>query len=95
MKCAEVITVRSTGGASKVLASTLTELMKDAARRNGNEGIRAFHRERIDTDYCIVLFHEAKKARGGGSRLGLRLVAAFREFGMVHHTVWLEMDTES
>jgi hypothetical protein len=95
MKWAEVITVRSAAGASKVLASTVTELMKDAARRNGNEGIRSFHRERIDTDYCIVLFHEAKKARSGGSRLGLRLVAAFREFGMVHHTVWLEMEQNS
>ena len=95
MKWAEVITVRSTGKASKALASTVTELMADAARQNRNEGIRAFHREKIDTDYCIVLFHEAQKARSGGSELGLRLVAAFKEFGMVHHAVWIEMDPES
>jgi hypothetical protein len=71
------------------------ELMEDAARQNRNEGIRVFHREKIDTDYCIILSHEGKTAKSGGSRIGLRLAAAFKEFGMVHHTVWVEMDRHS
>jgi hypothetical protein len=95
MKWTEVIMVRSTGRTSSVLSSTLKELVKDVSRESGEESIRIFHRENIETDYCIVLFHEEKTARSGGSRLGLRLVAALKEFGMVHHTVWIEMDQAS
>ena len=45
-------------------------------------------------DICIVLFHEGKKTKSGGSRLGLRLVAALQEFSLVHHTVWIEIENE-
>ena len=86
--------VRSVGSGSKVLASSLRELMNDVARNAGHEAIRVFHREKLDSDICIVLFHEGKKTKSGGSRLGLRLVAALQEFSLVHHTVWIEIENE-
>lgn len=92
MKWSEVIMVRSAGISSKVLASTLRELMNDVAKNAGHEAIRVFHREKLDSDICIVLFHDGKKTNSGGSRLGLRLVAALEEFSLVHHTVWIEME---
>jgi len=92
MKWAEVIMVRSTGRTSSRLASTLKELMNDVARDRGEESIRVFHRENIETDYCIVLFREEEAAKSGGKRLGLRLVAVLKRIGMVHHTVWMEMN---
>jgi hypothetical protein len=84
--------VRSAGSSSKVLASTLRELMNDLARDVGHDAIRVFRREKLDSDICIVLFHKGKKSKPGGSRLGLRLVAALQEFSLVHHTVWIEME---
>ena len=94
MKWSEVIMVRSAGSSSKVLASALRELMNDVVRNGGHEAVRVFQREKLDSDICIVLFHEGKKTKSGGSRLGLRLVAALREFSLVNHTVWIEMDNE-
>ena len=40
------------------------------------------------------MFHNGKKTKSGGSPLGLRLVAALQAFGMVHHTVWMEMENQ-
>ena len=94
MKWSEVIMVRSAGSGSKVPASTLRGLMNDVAGDAGNEAIRVFHREKLDSDICIVLFHDGKKTNSGGSRLGLRLVDALQEFSLVHHTVWIEMENE-
>lgn len=90
MKWSEVIMVRSTGGNAKILTKTMQDLMADAARSAGNDDIRVFHRENIETDICIVLFHNENKSRAGGSPLGLRLAAALKEFGLVYHTVWRE-----
>jgi len=82
--------VRSTGGNAKILTKTMQDLMADAARSAGNDDIRVFQRENIETDICIVLFHNEKKSRAGGSPLGLRLAAALKELGLVYHTVWRE-----
>ncbi len=92
MRWAEVIMVRSTAKSSKMLASTLCQLMSDMVKDAAHERIQIFHREKLDTDVCIVLFHKEKKTGTGGSPLGLRLAAALREFCLVHHTVWVGMD---
>jgi hypothetical protein len=90
MKWSEVIMVRSTASDAKLLAKTVQGLMADVARSSGSDDIRAFHRENIETDICIVLFHNEKKSRTGGSPLGLRFAAELKELGLVYHTVWRE-----
>ena len=94
MEWAELITVRSNKNNSQALAATLRELMEDVVRRAGPEKIRMYRRKRLDTDFCIVLFHEGEKDPIDGSRLGLRLAAALKDFGIVHHAVWIEMDRQ-
>jgi hypothetical protein len=91
MKWLEVIMVRSAGSNVNILAKTLQDLMADVAERDGSDNIRIFYRENIETDICIVLFHSEEKAKTGGSPLGLRIVAALKEVGLVHHTIWNEM----
>jgi hypothetical protein len=90
MKWSEVIMVRSTDSNAKLLAKTVHDLMADVARSARKDDIRVFHRENIETDICIVLFHNEKKSRAGGSPLGLRFAAALKELGLVYHTVWRE-----
>ena len=92
MKWSEVIMVRSAGSNAKILAKTLQGLMVDVARSAENDDIRVFHRENLETDICVVLFHSGKKTQTGGSSLGLRIVAAFKEVGLVHHTIWNEVN---
>jgi len=90
MKWAEVIMVRSAGNSAEILDTTLQDLMNAVAIEAEHEAIRVFRREKLDSDICIVLFHNEKKSRTGGSALGLRLAAALKELGMVYHTVWRE-----
>ena len=89
---AEVIMVRSTVSNAKILASTLKELIRDVDREGRSGRIRIYQRERIDTDFCIVLIHDEEKQTSGHSQMGVRLAAALKERGQVHHTVWIAMD---
>ena len=91
MKWLEVIMVRSADSNVKTLAETLQGLMADLARGACSDDIRIFHRENLETDICIVLFHSGEKTHTGGSPLGLRIVTAFKEVGQVHHTIWNEV----
>ncbi|MDJ0780892.1 MAG: hypothetical protein QNJ22_02920 [Desulfosarcinaceae bacterium] len=92
MKWIEVIMVRSAGSEIRILTKTLKGLMTDVARGAGRDDIRVFHRENLETDICIVLFHRGKKTHTGGSSLGLRIVTELKSVGLVHHTIWNEVE---
>ena len=91
MKWSEVIMVRSAGSSAEILVKPLQDLVAEAAESVEKSDIRVFHRENIATDICVVLFHSGKKTQTGGSLLGLRIVDAFKEIGLVHHTIWNEV----
>lgn len=88
MKWAEVIMVRSAGNNSETLDLALETLMDEVEIETGDRTIRVFRHEKLSSDICIVLFHNPKKTKAGGSILGLHLVAALKEIGLVNHTIW-------
>jgi hypothetical protein len=91
MKWTELITIRSTECSVKTLTLALRELISDVVREYGAKRIQIYHRQKIDSDFCIILSHEGKPVLNHGSRLGLRIAEALRAFGMVNHSVWSEM----
>jgi hypothetical protein len=92
MKWLEIIELRSAGGNSKLLASQMQKLVNEVNERTENYAVRAFCRLMIDTDFSIHLFHDSKKVEKSGSPLGLRLASALKEFGLVNHSIWIEMN---
>ncbi|MBL6993628.1 hypothetical protein, partial [Desulfobacula sp.] len=45
----------------------------------------------LDTDISIHILHDLIKVENSGSDLGIRIVSALKEFGLVNHNVWVEM----
>ena len=75
----------------KLLEQNLQEFFNEIDRNIKDKRIRVYHRGKIESDICIVLFHEKEKVKAEGSRMGLHLVAALKEFGLVNHNVWTEI----
>lgn len=94
MKWIEVIQLRSAAGNQKILESTLQKLIDEVDREIKRRLIVAYRRVTIDTDFSIHILHDSKKVDTGGSRLGLRLVAALKELGLVNYSIWMEMDSQ-
>ena len=90
MKWIEVIQLRSLSIDRNFLESKLQELVHEVNRTSKEQRIKIYNREMIDSDICLVLFQDVEKEEIGESRLGLRLVAALKEFGLVNHSIWLE-----
>ncbi len=84
--------LRSAGSRREILDATLKNLMNEVLTETEHQAIRVFRHEKLNSDICIVLFHNRKKERTGGSILGLHLVAALKEVGLVNHTIWSEID---
>ena len=94
MKWLEIIELRSIDSNRELLKSQLQKLMNEVDRETKKQAIQAYSRVMIDTDFSIHLFHDSKKAENSGSRLGLRLASALKEFGLVNHSIWIEMHSK-
>jgi hypothetical protein len=91
MKWIELIQLRSAGSNREMLETNLKMLIDEVGGKRQKQVIMAFSRVSLDTDFSIQIFHESKKVENGGSCLGLHLAAALREFGLVHHSIWMEL----
>jgi hypothetical protein len=62
-------------------------------KKSNPRTIKAYSHVSINTDFSIHLIHDSEKPEYGGSRLGVNLVAALKAFGLVNHSVWVEIQT--
>jgi len=76
------------------LESQLQKLINEVKRETKKQAIMVYSRVLIDTDFRIHLFHDSTKVENSGSPLGLRLASALKEFGIVNHSIWIEMQTK-
>jgi len=91
MQWIEVIGVRSTGTHLEVLESKLQSLLDEIEKGSQAHSVKVYRRVSIESDLCVHLFHDSKRAEINGSRLGLCLAAGLKAFGLVHHSIWTEI----
>ncbi len=72
----------------------MEKLVNEVYERTAKNTVKAYCRLMVDTDFSIHLFHDSKKVEKSGSPLGLRLASALREFGLVNHSIWIEMHSK-
>ena len=90
MKWLEIIELRSAGSNKALLESQLQNLIKEVNKEAKQQAIKIYSRVIVDTDFSIHLIHNSNKIESG-SPLGLRLASALKEYGLVYHSVWIEM----
>jgi hypothetical protein len=91
MKWLEIIELRSATGNKKLLESQLETLINEVHKEIKKRAINVYNHAMIDTDFSIHLCHDSKKVEIIGSQLGLRLASALEAFGLVNHSIWIEM----
>ena len=90
MKWLEIIELRSMDTNRDFLQAQLQKLIDDVEMEAREQVIKAYNRVMIDADFSIHLLHDSAKVENEGSPLGLHLVSALKEFGLINHTVWIE-----
>jgi len=72
----------------------LKKLIVEMDRETKMQAIKSYSRVLIDSDFSIHLFHDSKNVEKIGSPLGLRIASSLKEFGLVNHTIWIEMHSK-
>ncbi len=91
MKWLEIIELRSADGNREQLELILNNLINEAAKETKNQATVVYMHVMIDNDFSIHLTHDTIKVESGGSQLGLCIASSLKEYGLVNHSVWIEM----
>ncbi len=92
MNWLEVIHLRVTDQDYERLMVTFTQLLDEIRQKESCRKVKLFRRAQLETDVCLHLYHDSHDPGDGGSPVGLHLVDALKPLGMVHHTVWTEIE---
>jgi hypothetical protein len=95
MRWHEVIHLRVIDQEYERLIPIFTQLLEEIREKENCLKVKLFKRAQIETDVCFHLLHESDNAEDTGSAVGLRLADALKQFGMVNHTVWTQIDQMS
>ncbi len=92
MKWLEIIELRSVsvGSNRKFLKRELKSLIEELNKETEQRAIKVYSRVAVDNDFSIHLLYDSKEADINGSTLGLQLVSALKEYGLINHSVWIE-----
>ena len=90
MKWLEIIELRSVGKNRKLLEQDLKSLIEELNKETEQRTIKVYSRVIVDSDFSIHLLNDSKEADINGSPLGLQLVSALKEYGLINHSVWVE-----
>ena len=84
----EVIRLRS----AEKNHEAVEEMLESLNGWNRSEAVKigAYHHIALKTDWMIVVLWDEAPLDSHGSTLGLHLVEAFRELGLVDHGIWKE-----
>jgi len=91
MKRLEIIELRTSGRDPELLKSHIKKIIEQVEVELKEPAAKAYTRVMLDTDFSIHLFHDSENYESNGSALGLRIADSLKEFGLVNHSIWIEM----
>ena len=89
VKWLEIIKLRRAGNGEEILGEFLRSLVRSGQIRELVE-IKTYRHASFESDLNVHLYWESERPKPNGSALGLHLAQAFREFGLMNHSVWIE-----
>jgi len=88
----EIIEIRSLTKKKEELEEQLHNFWEEMKSEYSANSIQIFVKANLDTDFVILLHNDSNTIRKGGSSIGQRLTSALRDYGMINHTVWNEIN---
>ena len=85
----EIIHLRLTG---KRPPGLVTQIQNSIGNQARSVKIRIYDHISVTTDLGVHIHFDTHLSEPRYTELGIRLASALREYGMVEHTIWLEME---
>jgi hypothetical protein len=90
MNYLEIIELRSDGRNIKLIGPEIAELIRKLNKGFDKPVIKLFINLTVENDFSIHIRHDSETPDAYGSPIGLQLIAILQDFGLTHHSIWIE-----
>ena len=87
----ETIEVRLSSKLSPFFENYIAEIIEKAVSAEEVSEIKLYNKERIKTDYLIILIYKKQLNEIKITKLEQLLITTLKEYGMVYHNKWSEI----
>ncbi len=90
MNYLEIIELRSSAENDQLICEKLTNFVEELNVESEDCMVKLFRHLTVKTDWSFHLLVQSESKLESPSPIGLRIISALQEFGLVHHSVWSE-----
>jgi hypothetical protein len=90
----EIIELRSGGARNELEETYLNYLINEISKSMKQVSVKIFNHATLESDYSIHLYHNSNHIEKSGSSVGLHLVSELKNYAMVNHSIWAEIDNK-
>jgi hypothetical protein len=94
MRCIEIIELRLSCNDQVLEELNIPGLIAEVEKNMKSLSVKLYRHASITTDYSIHFVYSTEYIDVNGSPLGLCLVSALKEYGLINHSVWFETDSK-
>ena len=91
MSIVEIISLRGTKALTEEFCSTLMSRVRDQRKQASQPEIKTYRRKNIDSDVSFHLVWSSPEIKWEKSDFGVSLARYLKEYGLVSHSVWQEL----
>ncbi|MHB2148450.1 hypothetical protein ACX8XP_05285 [Calditrichota bacterium LG25] len=91
MKRLEIIEIRTTGNNRDDLERFLKNWQAEVRAKGKTASVQIYQQAQLESDFSVHLRYNPDTTEKEYRVLGERLISDLKEFGLVNHTVWLEI----
>jgi len=90
-----MIEIRLAQSVNQKLETDIRQVMGEVNAEESGITMKLYKRAKLTDDYLIIIITQRSIREFNSRGLGQRLKAAFREYGLVNHTVWNEISNNT
>ncbi len=87
-----MIRLRTTKSQVEAVARLILDNVRQAAGESGLLRVHMYHSAKYRADLALSLMWETNAMQNEGSRTGLSISEALKNFGLVEHSIWMEKE---
>lgn len=92
MQWLEIIELRTGSDNRESLWQLLKDISKELSHQADKPLFRIYSSFSVDSDFSVHLIHRHSRPDLMGSPIGLQIASSLRDFGLLNHQIWCEMD---
>lgn len=88
----ETLEIRLAQNLNKKLEAEIKQVLDDVGRNASGISMKFYTKNSLNSDYLIIIMHLYKKNSNQRNELGQRIKAALKDYGLVNHNIWNEVN---